>query len=93
MREYHREKKEMDDERRTYLLHVGEEAVSYLDLNTTIMVKKRGSKMIKGQTTELQPEMRPQSVSLKRKPISQAEEQQRQAKLAALIGHHDGDSD
>jgi len=90
IREYHREKKESEDDKRTFLLRVGEDQVSYVDLNTNIVVKKRGSKTVKGSETsagtELLPSLRPRSVSLKRRELAPAEEEQRRTKMATLMG-------
>lgn len=86
VREYHREKKEMDDDKRTYLLRMDEDQVSYVDLNTNIVVKKRGSKTVKGAETELLPSMRPSSVTVKRRRLNAEEEAAHADKLAQLIG-------
>lgn len=86
VREYHREKKELDDDKRTYLMRMEDDQVSYVDLNTNIMVKKRGSKTVKGAEAELQPSMRPRSVSVKRRRLLAEEEAAQGEKLALLIG-------
>lgn len=58
-----------------------------MDLNTNVVVKKRGSKTVKGsEGSELLPSMRPRSVHLKRRALAPAEEEYRNKKLAALIG-------
>eukprot|EP00873_Tetraselmis_striata_P034346 jgi/Tetstr1/454610/TSEL_041502.t2 len=92
VREYHREKKEMDDDKRTYLLRMEEDQVSYVDLNTNIVVKKRGSKTVKGAETELLPSMRPRAVTVKRRRLNAEEEAAQAEKLAGLIGH-DGEAE
>lgn len=66
--------------------------VSYVDLNTNIVVKKRGSKTVKGAETELLPSMRPRAVTVKRRRLNAEEEAAQAEKLAGLIGH-DGEAE